>query len=511
MIGQGSATPGAEPARQGWWLAALVVAAFLIRLPDLVWPAAWIDESASIGVGRLPWSVVLGEMARIEASPPGYYAIAKILGEIVGPGPVPLRLLSALAASVAVVPVWLFCRAAFGLRAAWLGAVLVALNAALLRMSQDGRAYAVLFLLFCCALLAAWRLVEAARGGRAGAGAVMGLGAAQGAMLWLHHTAAIGNISLNAFVLVALLVGRAGLLRGVLLLVGADALGVLVGGAPILWALGHATGGEFVMGWLQPPSLPEAARIYVYGVVAPFHAPVSVVTVVVSAAALAGGALAWRRPGWPGRAALVVLLGVCGVLFPLLSQAWPMMMDRTVLFLVAPLSAGIAAGVALLPRAGFAAAALLLAGLHAHGALALRHWPAEKEPWREMVAELQARMASGDRVVVTDSVFALVSLRLAGGAGLDALVLPATSRLESRAAVLVAPEAATDAGSLCARLRGAGTAWIVTRPPPDVVADHPHYSSLPMLRDALRAAGGARVAQLPVGTLRLEGWTAPGC
>lgn len=149
-------------------------------------------------------------MARIEASPPGYHAIAKILGDIAGPGPVPLWLVSTLAASVAVVPVWLFCRSAFGLRAAWLAAVLVTLNAALLRLSQDGRAYAVLFLLFCCALLAAWRLVEAARDGRTGPVAVMGLGVAQGAMLWLHRTAAIGNLGLNAFVLAALLAGRAG-------------------------------------------------------------------------------------------------------------------------------------------------------------------------------------------------------------------------------------------------------------------------------------------------------------
>lgn len=502
---------GPAGARHSWMLAALVVAAFVIRLPGLFGPAAWIDESASIAVGQLPWSVVLGEMARIEASPPGYYAIAKVLGDIAGPGPVPLRLLSAAAAALAVVPVWLFCRAAFGSRAAWLGAVLVALNAALLRMSQDGRTYAVLFLLFCCALLAAWRLVEAAREGRRGLGAVAGLGVMQGAVLWLHHTAAIGNVGLNAFVLVALLAGGAGLLRGAVLLAGADAVGMVVGAAPIHWALGHALGGEFVMGWLQPPTLLVAAQAYVYGVVAPFHAPLTLLTILASAAALLGGVLAWRRPGWPGRIALGALLAVCGVLFPLLSQHWPMMMDRTVLFLVAPVAAGIAAGVALLPRAGFAAAALLLAGLHAHGALALRHWPAEKEPWRDVVADLRARLAPGDRVVVTDSVFALVSLRLAGGGGFDALVVPAASRLESRAAVLVAPEAAVAPAGLCDRLRGAGRVWIVTRPPPDIVAQDPHYSSRPAVLAALRDAAGERVEQVPAGTLLLEAWRVPGC
>lgn len=103
-------------------LAALVLAAFLLRLPGLFADAPWIDESASIGLGGLPWAVVFGEMARIEASPPGYYAIAGLVGRLGLEGPVPLRLLSAAAAAISILPVFLFCRLAFGARAAWLAA-----------------------------------------------------------------------------------------------------------------------------------------------------------------------------------------------------------------------------------------------------------------------------------------------------------------------------------------------------------------------------------------------------
>ncbi|WP_198378537.1 glycosyltransferase family 39 protein, partial [Neoroseomonas rubea] len=164
-------------------LAALLLAAFLLRLPGLAGDAPWIDESASIGLGGLPWGVVFGEMARIEASPPGYYAIAGLLGRLGLEGPVPLRLLSAAAAALSVLPFFLVCRTAFGLRAAWLAAGIVALQASLIRHGQDGRTYALLFLLFCCALLAALRLVLAARAGRGGIAAGAPLALAQGGML----------------------------------------------------------------------------------------------------------------------------------------------------------------------------------------------------------------------------------------------------------------------------------------------------------------------------------------
>ncbi len=99
-------------------LALLALAAFVLRLPGIAGDAPWIDESASIGLGGLPWGLVFGEMARIEASPPGYYAIAGLVGRFGLDGAVPLRLLSAAAAALSVLPVFLFCRAAFGVRAA---------------------------------------------------------------------------------------------------------------------------------------------------------------------------------------------------------------------------------------------------------------------------------------------------------------------------------------------------------------------------------------------------------
>lgn len=497
-------------------LAGLVVLAFLIRCYGISADPVWIDEAASIAIGTLPWSVLFGEMARIEASPPGYYAIAKLVGLVAGPQGAPLRMVSAAAAALAIVPLWIFCRDTLGNRVAWTAAVIVALHALLFRMSQDGRTYAILFLVFCCAMLAAWRLVEAAQRRQVGFGALLALGLCQGAMLWLHHTAGIANLALNAFVLAVLLASRqGGIGRGIALLAAADLVGLLVGAAPIWWALRHALEGAFVTRWIDAPDIDEALLIYTRGLVAPFHAPLSQATGLLSVAAVLVGAFAVRRPGWPVRFGLLVLLGTAAVLFPLVSQSWPVMLDRTVLFMAAPLAVSIAAGLALLPRPAFLAGAMLLAALHAHGVVGYVNWPTHTERWDQIVALLQARSGPTDRIVVTDSVFAAVSLRMAaaqhGGVVAPILVVAAASPLESRSAELLDPQSSVSVEGLCARLHGARLVWVVSRPVPPIVADDPGFSTWEPVREKLRRAGGTRVESRSVPAVLIEAWRVPGC
>jgi hypothetical protein len=501
--------------RDALLLGALVIAAFAIRCIGIGRDAVWIDEAASIGIGTLPWSVLFGEMARIEASPPGYYAIAKLVGLVAGPEGLPLRLLSAAAAALALVPLWLFCRDSLGARVAWTAALAVALHATLFRLSQDGRTYTILFLLFCCALLAAWHLLEAARRGIGAAGPVIALGLCQGAMLWLHSTAAIANVSLNVFILAALLAARQGLGRGIALLALADIAALLVAAAPIWWALRHASEGAFVTRWIAPPGLVEAALIYARGLVAPFQSPVSAVTALLTIAGVVGGTLAPRRPGWPVRFGLFAMLAAAGILFPLISQSWPVMLDRTVLFLAAPLATSVAAGVALLPRPAFLAGAALFVALHGFGVVRYLDWPIHKEQWREAAALLRAEAGPDDRIIVTDSVFAAISLRMAategGGLAPPVILVPAESPLESRSATLLDPAADTTVESLCARLRGAGSVWLVARPVPGIVEDDPGFSSWNAVLAVLRGAGGERIEDRSLPTLRIERWRVPGC
>jgi len=510
------ATPDDAQRRwEGPLLAALILAAFLIRCIRLFSDPVWIDEAASIGIGSLPWSVLFGEMARIEASPPGYYAIAKLVGMVAGQEGAPLRLLSAAAAALAILPLWIFCREAFGRRAAWLAALIVALHALLFRLSQDGRTYAVLFLIFSCALLAAWRVTRAAQRGEGGVPAVIALGACLGGMLWLHHTAGIANVALNVFVVTLVLAARQGVGRGIALLVAADLLGLLIGAAPIWWAAQHAMQGVFVTRWIAPPDLEETALIYIRGLVAPFQSPVSAVTGLLSITGVLIGLFAWRRPGWPTRLALVALLASAAILFPLISQSWPVMLERTVLFMAAPLAVSIAAGLALLPGRAFLGGAVLLVGLHGFGVVGYLDWPAHKERWDHAAVLLQSQAAPDDRIVVTDSVFAAISLRMAaddrGGLTAPILVVPAASPLEQRSAALLDPEGDTPVEALCTRLRGAASVWVVARPVPEIVAHDPGFSTLGPVRDALRAAGGQVVFESSMVTVDIERWRVPDC
>jgi len=501
--------------RTGLLLAGLILATFLLKCIRLVEDPVWIDEAASIGIGSLPWSVLFGEMARVEASPPGYYAIAKVVGLVAGQEGAPLRLLSAAAAALSILPLWIFCREAFGARAAWLAALIIALHGLLFRLSQDGRTYAVLFFVFTCALLAAWRLAQAARRGEAGVLPVLALGLCQGAMLWLHHTAGIANLALNVFVLVYLLAARGAVLRGLVLLALADLVGLLVGGAPILWALHHATEGAFVTRWIAPPDLMDIAMIYARGLVAPFQSPVSGITALLSAGAVLFGLVTLRRPGWATRAALAGLLGTAGILFPVVSQAWPVMLERTVLFMAAPLAASIAAGLALLPRRAFFGTAALMVGLHAYGIAAYLNWPDHKERWDEAAVLLQASAGPDDRIVVTDSVFAAMSLRMAaaerGGLTAPLIVVPATSPLEQLSARLLDPAGDVQVAELCQRLHGAGSVWLVARPVPDIVEDDPGFSTWGPVIRVFRAAGGEKIADGSLPTVQIERWRVPGC
>ncbi|MEO3473789.1 glycosyltransferase family 39 protein [Roseomonas sp. CAU 1739] len=510
-----SRNPADRTASAWLWLGGIVAFAFLIRCYRIAADPVWIDEAASIGLGSLPWSVVFGEMARIEASPPGYYAIAKVIGMVAGPQGLPLRLVSAAAAAFAIVPLWMFCREALGSRAAWTAGLIVALHALLFRMSQDGRTYAILFLMFCCALLAAWRLVAAARRGEAGVAAILALGLCQGGMLWLHHTAGIANLALNAFVLTVLVASRQGVWRGVVLLVAADAVGLAIGAAPIWWALQHAVEGAFVTRWIEPPGLEEASLIYTRGLVAPYHQPVSIITGMLSIAGVLIGVFAARQPGWPARLGLLALLGSAALLFPLVSQSWPVMLDRTVLFMAAPLAASIAGGLALLPRSAFLGTVAVLLALHAHGIVGYIDWPTHKERWDDAAGLLRARASPGDRVVVTDSVFAAISLRMAaieqGGLAAPILLVPAASPLESRSAELLDPASNTTIGDLCRRLHGAEFVWLVARPVPEAVEADPGFSTWRPVRAALRRAGGEEVDDLSSPTVLVQRWRVPGC
>jgi len=178
-------TEGLAGSAPGVWgigtvtLGGCLLLALALRLHRLAAPSPWVDEIASWTFARLAWSDLLGPVAHVETNPPGYYALLKLVIGAAGPGEAVMRLPSAIAGALAVVPVALVGRRTGGPLAGLFAGGLVAVSAMQIHHSQEARGYALLFLALATALWLAgpmldraagmrrwcWRRAVAARGG----------------------------------------------------------------------------------------------------------------------------------------------------------------------------------------------------------------------------------------------------------------------------------------------------------------------------------------------------------
>lgn len=170
-----------DASRMRWALVLLLLLALALRLFQLGTGYFWMDEIATVFFIRLPWAELFGTIARLEPSPPGHYALLKLLRPVLGEGEWGLRLPSALAGAAAVLPVFLFTRRAFGPRAALAAGLLLALAGQHVIQSQEARNYATLFLLAAIVLAALEAGLEAP--GRRGPALLLAQGPLWAAML----------------------------------------------------------------------------------------------------------------------------------------------------------------------------------------------------------------------------------------------------------------------------------------------------------------------------------------
>lgn len=106
----------------------------------------WIDEGLSVGIADRPLSDIPSAL-RQDGSPPVYYTLLHFWIRVLGRGEAQVRGLSLLCA-LAIIPLaWWGARALFGARAAWMAAVLAALDPFLTQYAQEARMYALVALL----------------------------------------------------------------------------------------------------------------------------------------------------------------------------------------------------------------------------------------------------------------------------------------------------------------------------------------------------------------------------
>lgn len=408
-------------------LAALALAAVAIgvRVFGLGRESLWLDEGATWRMVTRPMHGIV-EAARTDVHPPLFFLVERLVTSLAGQSEAPLRLVSALASILSVPLAARLAWRAFGPRAAWGAAVLVALSAYQVSYAQEARPYALLGLL---ALASAESLLAVLAGG--GAPAAVAWALATTALLYTHAHAVF--VVLAELVAVAWWLRRPGGRRPARALL-APAAFVALAFAPWLGVLGTQVTRVASGFWIARPGPVELVRTFVQFA---GSVPLAAALGLLALAAIAPSrraAIAPRRdrparrakhaapePARPAKAtppavSLARLLVVSLALVPLLAPfalsfvGPPIYLSRAAFAASLALALLAAGGWARLPRvAGRVVGALVVAACLPP--LVDVHRLTWKEPWRDAVRWLESRAQPGDLVLVTapyyrDGVFA---------------------------------------------------------------------------------------------------------
>ncbi|MEO3473641.1 glycosyltransferase family 39 protein [Roseomonas sp. CAU 1739] len=241
---------------QGMALAGLALAmavAAALRLPELGTWSLWVDEIATAVFVSLTWQDLTGPLAWLETTPPTYYLLIKAWTTVAGGSDAALRLPSVFAGLASIAVLWRLCREAFGHRAAFWAAMILAVTGWHIFHSRDARVYALLTLVVLLALLAGRAF--AAQAGSVGQRWIFP--AARLAVLaafavWLHFTGVIAA-SMAFIYPTALIVMRGGFnLRVMSRLTAAASLSFILMLPPLAlaWHVAGADGADGVL-WMR--------------------------------------------------------------------------------------------------------------------------------------------------------------------------------------------------------------------------------------------------------------------
>jgi mannosyltransferase len=106
----------------------------------------WIDEGLSVGIASHHFSDI-PSVLRLDGSPPLYYLMLSVWMSIFGHGEADTHAMSVACALFLVPVAWVAARAMFGDRAAWIAALLAALNPFVTYYAQETRMYALVGLI----------------------------------------------------------------------------------------------------------------------------------------------------------------------------------------------------------------------------------------------------------------------------------------------------------------------------------------------------------------------------
>jgi mannosyltransferase len=386
----------------GWWpLAALLLAAAVLRFSTLGLQSFWYDEAFTpVHVLHASLGATLRSMVHTENTPPLWYVLIWAWSRVFGTGAIALRLPSAVFGVVTVSLAWAIGRELTGRRAtAIAAAAFVAVNPLFVWYSQEARAYGLFVLTSALAMLCFLRARREPTPRR-----LAGFAASASLALLSHYFAAF----LVAPMILLLLGRRQRAENGVDRRASLIACGVVALVGLALLPLASAQGGhgaQWIGEWALSSRLQAIPQYYLTGYMgAPLGHGIELLVALPILAGLAYGLWSVLEPSEERGALIALIIAACGVLLPIVLIAFgtDYLAPRNLLAAMIPVTAVIAV-VLTARRAG--RAGIVLAALIAVAWLAITidvdlSPRLQRGDWRG-VAKILRRGAPADERVIT--------------------------------------------------------------------------------------------------------------
>lgn len=310
--------------------------AMALRLYQIDTVPLWGDEMATLFFARLDWADLFGAFSRVEPNPPGYYALIKLLRPALGESAMALRLPSALAGTMALLPLFAITRRGFGPRAAGVAVLLGAVMVPQVREAQNARCFSLLFLLCLCLIWLLDRVVSTPRPrGMRLAGLTGAIGLVGTAMLYLHATALFPLAAGAVYAAVMLSNRGEGWRRAGMALVAAYALMLVLAAWWLARLLEIAGTPGHAAAWIPPLGVAYALGEVSTALAMPYWVRGNAVAWVGFGGALVAALVLAVREGNPRGRALLAALAAGLALLLVASWIQPILLARTALFLLA--------------------------------------------------------------------------------------------------------------------------------------------------------------------------------
>ena len=376
-------------------LALIVLLCVALRFYHLGAASLWSDEIFSrYYVDLFGLHYALSEGLSRETNPPTYYLLLQGWMALWGSSEAALRSLSALASTLCVPVTYLLGHEFVGKSRALAGALLFALCPMSIYFAQETRVYALLML---ASSLALWAAAVFERDTRSWKAAFSYLLFAT-LCLYLHATGLLFVVACAGAVWLWLLSKGASARRALWKWTALNGLVLLLGLPYYLHVFAATKTG--IINYVPPAGIHQLVYCFslvVAGIVTPYPWPAFLLAAAVCIALVVS---LWLNP--PSSRANVTLIGIpClfVVLVLVLSLRRPILLPRTLVFMVVPLCVLAGRQILVTGRARFAVILSLVAAFGTGLFFQATARNSDKEPWREISQTLAPELTKADLVV----------------------------------------------------------------------------------------------------------------